>query len=92
MPPPTAARELLVDAAPGRGDDYIVPDLAHDTRQMSAFLRKCLTQFPGTFPRPTPMLLLRHPVRLWRPETFTWITAEERSLRRLLQSCSTLPI
>ncbi len=37
MPPPTAARELLVDAAPGRGDDYIVPDLAHDTRQKRAF-------------------------------------------------------
>jgi len=37
MPPPAAARELLVDAALGRGDDYIVPDLAHDTRQMRMF-------------------------------------------------------
>ena len=27
--------EVLVDAAPGRGDDYIMPDLAHDTRHVS---------------------------------------------------------
>ena len=33
MPPPTAARELIADAALGRGDDHIVPDLTHDTRQ-----------------------------------------------------------
>jgi hypothetical protein len=26
--------EVLVDAASGLGDDYIMPDLAHDTRQM----------------------------------------------------------
>jgi hypothetical protein len=32
MPPPTAARELIADAALGRGDDHIVPDLTHDTR------------------------------------------------------------
>jgi hypothetical protein len=37
MPPPTAARELIADAALGRGDDHIVPDLTHDTRQMSTF-------------------------------------------------------
>jgi len=28
--------EVLVDAAAGRGDDYIIPDLAHDTRQLSS--------------------------------------------------------
>jgi hypothetical protein len=35
MPPPTAARELIADAALGRGDDHIVQDLTHDTRRMS---------------------------------------------------------
>jgi hypothetical protein len=28
---------VLIDAASGHGDDYIMPDLTHDTRQMSAF-------------------------------------------------------
>jgi len=28
---------VFVDAAPNSGDDYIMPDLAHDTRQKRAF-------------------------------------------------------
>jgi hypothetical protein len=32
--------EVLVDAASGCGDNYSIPDLAHDTRQKSNFLRK----------------------------------------------------
>jgi hypothetical protein len=31
--------EVLVDAAPGRGDDYIMPDLAHDMRHVRMFAR-----------------------------------------------------
>jgi len=27
---------VFVDAAPSRGDDYIMPDLAHDTRHVRA--------------------------------------------------------
>jgi hypothetical protein len=29
--------EVLVDAASGRGDNYSMPDLAHDTRQIRMF-------------------------------------------------------
>jgi hypothetical protein len=29
--------EVLVDAASGRGDNYSMPDLAHDTRHVRAF-------------------------------------------------------
>jgi hypothetical protein len=61
-------------------------------RQMSAFLRGILDAISWRVSAAYADALAAPPSRLWRPEAFTWITAEERSLRRLLQSCPTLPI
>ena len=36
--------ELLVDAAPGRGDNYSMPNLAHDTRQVIEALRTSILE------------------------------------------------